>query len=514
MLLIGCQMVMLGRIDNAVAMWLLVPNIAAMLLGMRNLAIYCGVITITEIVGVLVCARVGWLPVGRAVVPEADFFMAFSLISVLLLCSLFAFIAQRTRQRLTRELTARNKALADALNETRLARNEAMEASLTKERFLANLTHEIRTPLNGILGTAELLEHTVLTAEQQPIAKALGVSIGNLVELVNRMLDHAKISAGHTKIEYAPLNLQQLAEELLGMFGARADEKRLAFEVVVAEGSSAWINTDGIKIHQIVGNLVSNAIKFTAHGSVGVRLYCTGPAAASERMRLIVEVADTGVGIAPERLATVFEPFVQGDASITRAYGGTGLGLSIARQLAELLGGTLRAKSLAGEGATFTLELPVDPTDAPLQAVAKQAPAGSSLAGLRVLLAEDNPVNQLVAKAMLKIMLAEVGVAGNGSEAVEMASEGDYQVILMDLQMPGMDGITATREIRLGEQLSSKRPVPIIAMTGNSPDDYGEACRQAGMDGFIMKPITLEQLRSVLTQLDINLKPLEGIGDE
>jgi signal transduction histidine kinase/ActR/RegA family two-component response regulator len=500
LLLFGYQLVLLGHIDNGVSVWFLALNVAPMILGMRNLAIYCGVITFTEIVGVVVGARAGWFPAGRVVVPEADVVMAASLIAVLILCGLFAFIAHRARQSLTRELTARNTALAGALDETRLARNEAMEASQAKERFFANLTHEIRTPLNGIAGTAELLEHTTLSAKQQPLARALGVSTRNLIELVNMMLDHAKIAAGHTKIERAPVNLRQLAQELLGMFGALAADKKIVFEVVVAEGSPTWIDTDAVKIKQIVGNLVSNAIKFTNHGSVGVRVHCAEPAGASDRICLAFEVTDTGAGIAPERLASVFEPFVQGDASITRAHGGTGLGLSIARQLAELLGGTLNVKSTPGEGTTFTLELPVAPADAPLQAAAEQIHAGQGLYGLRVLLAEDNPINQLVARAMLETMAVAVDVAGNGLEAVALACEGGYQVILMDLQMPGKDGITATREIRLHEQSAGKRPVPIIAMTGNSPDDYGEACRQSGMDGYLMKPIRLEQLRGVLLE--------------
>lgn len=510
LLLFGYHLILLGRIDNGVCVWFFAPNFAAMILGMRNLVKYCGVMTITEILGVLVGAHVGLFPAARVVLPDADVHMAVSMISVLIICGFFAFINLRAHQRLSKELATRNKTLADALEETRLARNEALAASLAKERFFANLTHEIRTPLNGIAGTVELLEHTALSTEQQPFSKALGVSTRNLIELVNNMLDHAKITAGHTKIECEPLNLRQFAQELLGMFGARAAEKKIDFKVDVAEGSPAWVNTDGIKIKQIAGNLVSNAIKFTSHGSVDVGLHCAVPVGASERLRLILEVTDTGLGIAPERLAAVFEPFVQGDASITRAYGGTGLGLSIARQLAELLGGTLHAKSLPGEGSTLTLELPVDPADIPLQEVAKQTHAGLNLGGLRVLLAEDNQINQLIAKAMLESMAAAVEAAGNGLDAVEMASAGNYQVILMDLQMPGMDGITATREIRLREQLANKRPVPIIAMTGNSPEDYGEACRNAGMDGFLMKPIRLEQLHSVLARLNLTSRSIRA----
>jgi CheY-like chemotaxis protein len=331
---------------------------------------------------------------------------------------------------------------------------------------------------------------------------------------VNTILDHAKITAGHAKIELGAVSIRQLAHELVGMFGAGAVEKSISLDVAVTEGSPDWIETDGVKVRQIVGNLVSNAIKFTASGSVNIRFHCTGQGESPKGTRLIVEITDTGAGIAPERLAAVFEPFVQGDPSITRVHGGTGLGLSIARQLAELLGGTVHAKSILGVGSTFTLDVPVASIDAPQHesATQRRVPQALNLTGLRVLLAEDNAVNQLVAKAMLETVVAEVDVANNGSEAVEMASAGDYHIVLMDLQMPLMDGIAATREIRLREQATDRRPVPIIAMTGNSPDDYGEECRQSGMDGFLMKPVTLEQLTNMLTRLDLSFTP-RGDGD-
>jgi signal transduction histidine kinase len=507
LLLFGYELALLGSINNGISVFFLAPNVAAMILGMRNLAKYCGTITVIEIVGVSVGSYVGRFPAGRVLLPEPELVMAASMIAVLILCSLFALIAQRARERLTNELTARNRELANALEETDIARNAALEASLAKERFFANLTHEIRTPLNGIAGTAELLERTVLSPDQQHLAKALWVSTRNLVDLVNTILDHAKITAGHAKIEHGTLRLHQLAHELVGMFGARAVEKNISLDVVVAEGSPDWIETDGVKVRQIVGNLLSNAIKFTTSGFVKVRFCCIGAADPHKGMRLIVEVTDTGTGIPPERLAAVFEPFVQGDASITRLHGGTGLGLSIARQLAELLGGTLRAESVPGEGSTFTFEVPVVPANAPQHVSDRQVPQTLSLAGLRVLLVEDNPVNQLVAKAMLEAVVAEVDLANNGLEAVEMVSTGTYHIVLMDLQMPLMDGIAATREIRFREQLSDRQPVPIIAMTGNSPDDYGEACRQSGMDGFLMKPVTLGQLTDVLTRLDLSFAP-------
>ena len=500
LLLFGYQLLLLARVDNGITVWFLVPIIVGTMLGMHRLALYCGVIAAAETVGVVLAARFGGLH-AQVVLPHPDLVMVMSIISVATLAALFASLTQRARERLIREVGTRNAALEEALEEARLARNEAIEAAQAKERFFANLTHEIRTPLNGIAGTAEMLQHTALSADQKPLAKALGASTRHLVELVNAMLDHAKMRAGHVRVERAPVQLHDMARDLRDLFRARAADRGLAFEVSVAENVPAWVETDAIKLQQIIANLVANAIKFTERGSVGLKLHCRPAARADGNMLLVVDVVDTGVGIAPEKIEAMFEPFVQGDTSIDRAYSGTGLGLAIARQTAQLLGGKLNVVSRPGLGSTFTLELPVSPVAAPPQAAVAPGAARKGSTELRVLLAEDNAVNQLVACAMLEKLQAQVQVADDGAAAVELAGKGDYQVILMDLQMPGMDGIEAAREIRRREQLAGKPPVPIIAMTGNSPDDYGDACTEAGMSGYIMKPVSLDQLRGLLSGL-------------
>ena len=500
LLLFGYQLLLLARVDNGITVWFLVPIIVGTMLGMHRLALYCGVIAAAETVGVVLAARFGGLH-AQVVLPHPDLVMVMSIISVATLAALFASLTQRARERLIREVGTRNAALEEALEEARLARNEAIQAAQAKERFFANLTHEIRTPLNGIAGTAEMLQHTALSVDQEPLAKALGASTRHLVELVNAMLDHAKMRAGHVRVERAPVQLHDMARDLRDLFRARAADRGLAFEVSVAENVPAWVETDAIKLQQIIANLVANAIKFTERGSVGLKLHCRPAARADGNMLLVVDVVDTGVGIAPEKIEAMFEPFVQGDTSIDRAYSGTGLGLAIARQTAQLLGGKLNVVSRPGLGSTFTLELPVSPVAAPPQAAVASGAARKGSTELRVLLAEDNAVNQLVACAMLEKLQAQVQVADDGAAAVELAGKGDYQVILMDLQMPGMDGIEAAREIRRREQLAGKPPVPIIAMTGNSPDDYGDACTEAGMSGYIMKPVSLDQLRGLLSGL-------------
>ena len=494
MLLFGYQLLLLASINNGIVLWLMVPFVAAVMLGRFRLAAWCMAIAIAETVGVVAGSRLGWLQ-PKVVVPEADMVMAASIVGVMALSGIFAYIALDARRQLTRELAVRNEALRHALEETGQARNVAVEASQAKERFFANLTHEIRTPLTGIAGTVELLRQTALSAEQGPLVKALWSSTGNLADLVNAILDHARMRAGHVSVDLAPVDLQALAGDLRALFGARAGDKGLEFEVGLDPGLPQWIETDGVKLRQIVSNLISNALKFTASGTVGVRL-----AAADGGHSLRVEVEDSGIGIAADKLQAVFEPFVQGDESIARSYGGTGLGLAIARQLAQLLGGTLDAESRAGRGSTFSFVMPLRPAQAPA-AVAPAAVAASAGSGLRVLLAEDNPVNQLVACAMLQRLQAVVDVAANGEQAVAMAESGGYHAILMDLQMPGMDGISATRAIRASECNSGRPPLPIIAMTGNSAEDYGEACTAAGMNGFITKPVKAERLREILAEL-------------
>lgn len=497
LLLFGYQLVLIGRIDNGITVWFLVPNVATMLLGLRGFAIYCGTATVAELVGIVVAARVGALR-GTVVVPEADLVMAASTVAVLALCGIFAGLTFRARRTLVREVQARNAALAAALEEAGAARTEAEEAVAAKDRFFANLTHEIRTPLNGIAGTAELLGRSDLTDDQRWVAEALRASTRNLVDLVNAMLDHARLSAGHAAIDLSPVDPRRVAAEVVDMFRAGAEQEGLTLAADVAGEVPAWVETDGIKLRQILANLVANAVKFTATGGIVVRVGAEGGPGPGDDPVLIVTVADSGVGIAPELLDDVFRPFVQGDASISRAYGGTGLGLAIARQFAVLLGGSLVVASRLGEGSTFTLRLPVRVVaDAP-GAAPDRDPGPATIAGTRILLVEENPLNRLVASAMLRRFGADVHVACGGAEAIDLATAERHAVILMDIQMPGMDGIEAARRIRAHERVAGLAPVPIVAMSGNSPDDYGEACAAAGMNGFLMKPIGIDELRSAL----------------
>jgi signal transduction histidine kinase/CheY-like chemotaxis protein len=525
--LLAFQLLLLGDVNTGITVWLLVPNFAAMINGARWIALGTTLATASLVSVVVVAKRFGWPIVGSEVMPGADVVMALSIVGSLVVIGVIARISLGARRQLMVEIEQRNLALAEALATAETARAAAIEAAEAKDRFFANLTHEIRTPLNGIAGTSELLRETELDAGQRSLTDALAASSENLVALVNAMLDHARLRAGHVGVERAPVEMRRAARDLHQLFAARATEKHLDFAVTLADEVPDWLETDGIRLRQIVGNLVANAIKFTARGSVRVRATLAPPDAFHAAPRLVVEVADTGVGIAPEQARSIFEPFVQGDASISRTYGGTGLGLAIARQLAELLEGTLAVRSLLGEGSVFTLAIPVRvveaPVEAPVEASATapappgeapsgEAPAGSACGSARdatsdatreqtrprVLLAEDNAINRTVASRMLERLGARVDIAGHGTEAVRLAAEARFDLVLMDLQMPGVDGIEAARRIRSAEVAERTARVRIIAMTGNDPLDYGDACLAAGMDGFLMKPVGLAELRAIL----------------
>jgi signal transduction histidine kinase len=517
LVLFGFELGLIGHVDNGITIWFIVPNVAVMLLGMRRAATLCAITTVAEVAAVAIASWAHLLS-SVATLPNPDLIMVMSLVGVLCVCGVLAWLVYRSRVGLLAEVQTQNAALNEALNEAHEARNEAVEASLAKDRFFANLTHEIRTPLTGIAGSAELLADGNFTGEQRMLADGLLASTRSLTTLVNAMLDHARLAAHRTTLEVAPVGTSQLAADLERLYRPVAEERALALAVVAAERVPVRIETDGIRLRQVLANLVSNALKFTERGSVRVAFdWEPGEAAAGT---FIAAVADTGPGIDPDLQAAIFEPFVQGDASIARRHPGTGLGLAISRQLAELLGGTIELSSRLGSGSTFTVRIPAtalpalaaepsrprppaDEAADPARAAPPPPPRPDDrdpLAGLRVLLVEDNPMNRAVATAMLRRAGAEVVAATGGAEAVGLAASTALDLVLMDLQMPGMDGIEATRRIRAAEATRGRQRLPILAMTGNAFEDYGEACADAGMDGFVTKPVTAVQLRGLVAR--------------
>jgi len=372
----------------------------------------------------------------------------------------------------------------------RKARDAANAANAAKSAFLATMSHEIRTPLNGVLGMAQAMARDELSDRQRGRLDVVRQAGETLLVLLNDLLDLSRIEAGRLELEDGVVDIAGLMQGVVSTFGPLATEKGLDLELEVEPALNGGWAGDPTRVRQIVHNLVSNAVKFTAAGRVRVR-------ALRRAGKLVCEVSDTGPGIAPERQGSLFQKFVQEDASTTRRYGGSGLGLAICRELTELMGGTIAVASQPGEGAVFTVTLPLVRAKTPI-APAPQADAQIPAGELRVLAAEDNPVNQMVLKTLLGQLGVEVVCVADGQAAVEVAAQGGWDVILMDVQMPVMDGPTATRLIRAREAAEGQARVPIIALTANAMAHQEAEYLEAGMDALVPKPLEVARLVDAL----------------
>jgi len=372
----------------------------------------------------------------------------------------------------------------------RVAKERAEQAAAARAAFLANMSHEIRTPMNSILGFTDVLLHGELTAVQRRHLDTVRNAGRALLRLLNAILDTAKLDKGAVELELHDFSLLALADELSSTMGNAAKAKGLTMSLHYDPALPNWIHGDELRVRQVLTNLMDNAIKFTGQG--GVSLSASLEREGDRRM-VHFAVNDTGIGIAPDRMQAIFEPFVQADASMNRRFGGTGLGTTICKQLVELMGGTLWAESTPGKGSTFHVRLPLL---AARDETVRSAAAPTQLPPLHILAADDVPQNLEVLLLLLAKLGHTVTGASDGAIAAQLAAEAKFDAILMDVQMPGMDGLEATRRIRADEAAQGRERTPVIAMTASVLERDREATREAGMDGFTTKPVDV----AVLTQ--------------
>ena len=378
------------------------------------------------------------------------------------------------------------------------ARLRAEAADRAKTVMLANMSHEIRTPMSGIIGFADLLAATPLSSGQQDYVENIRSSAYALLALINDILDLSKIEAGRLELESAPVDLKRLVEDAVGLLAVRSAEKQLRLVFTIDPSAPAAILSDSARLRQVLVNLLGNAVKFTDRGGVSLSVAATQEKDGSHRVDFAV--SDTGPGIPAEHRERIFESFRQVDSSISRKFGGTGLGLAICRSIVRQMGGAIEVESQVGSGSTFRFWIPARAVArSEVAAVRKPGIAGvrsSGLAPLRVLVAEDNPVNRKLAQAVLRELGYQPDFALNGVEALDRIAVHDYDVVLMDVQMPEMDGLEATRRIR--REHPAERQPRIVAMTAAAFPEDRKLCLDAGMDDYISKPMNMEELIAAL----------------
>jgi signal transduction histidine kinase len=400
------------------------------------------------------------------------------------------------------ELSSANQCLLEESQRVKQLASAASAGSKAKSEFLAVVSHEIRTPINGIIGMIDLLLDTELATDQRNYARTVHQSAEALLAILDDILDFSKVEAGKLTLESINFDLCKTVEDVVELLAVRAKCKGIKLLWSVAPETPVALRGDPHRLRQVLLNLISNAIKFTEHGEVSVAFSTNTQAGPVPELHCAVR--DSGIGLSEESSAKLFQPFAQADTSTTRVFGGTGLGLAICRKLVELMGGTIGVTSTEGEGSTFWFNVRLEKSLAP-DTIATAAPFGRAaeqngfcVPPLRVLLAEDNPVNQTVALHQLRKLGCEVEVARNGLEVVAAWQRAAPDMIFMDCQMPEMDGLEATRKIRVLEKERSLPPIRIFAMTASAMTGDREKCLQAGMDDYLSKPVKIDEISRLL----------------
>jgi len=475
-----------GMESNSAAWLLLSPVLAFMMVGARH-GIVVGLAAAAEFVAFWGVEALG-VPFPAGLPPDmAWLLLPFDYAIIAATISLILWAQAGIWDGVIARLDQTNQRLHGEVSTREEAEQRALAAAKARYTFLATMSHEIRTPLNGVLGLTEVMLHGELNDEQRELATTVRHSGQLLRALLDDVLDFSKIDSGRLDLEQVPVDLRRLCDDVVRLWEGPAAERGLDLAVRWSEPVPDWVVGDPTRLRQILGNLVSNALKFTEAGHVWVRV-------ERHDEQLVLSVEDTGRGISPAALEHIFEPFRQEDSTTTRKHGGTGLGLAICRRLATALGGELTVESELGQGTTFHVRLPFE--EAEPDAIPSQVDEGlPELEGLRVLVAEDNPVNRMVVRKLLERLGVRVTVAEDGERCVQAWTRDPPDLILMDCQMPVCDGYQATLQLRkLGAQ------VPIIALTANTMPGDRARCLAVGMDDHVGKPIRPEELRAALAR--------------
>lgn len=402
-----------------------------------------------------------------------------------------------------KELQEAKYELEEKVFELKIAKEEAEAAALVKEQFLSNVSHELRTPLNAVIGLSELLEMNDPKPEQVEDLQTLRYSGENLLQLINDVLDFSKINSTDLELEQIPFDLKDMLRQLDRSHRFKATDKSILFSVTTTGHVPASVIGDPLRLKQILNNLLSNAIKFTSEGEVN--LIIDGTQKDGNNVSLHFQVIDTGIGVGKDQVKTIFDPFKQADSATTRKYGGTGLGLAITNKLVSAFGATLKVESELGKGSTFSFEILVTETDKVVPTAMSElanstfATSNINLSGMRILMVDDNSVNLAVLGKILSKWHIDTRSASNGQEALELVQQEDFNVVLMDIQMPVMDGLTATSMIR--DLPDSKYlDLPIVALTASTLPEVVSRLYDVGMNGYVFKPFKQEELYNKLQE--------------
>ena len=469
-----------GMIFSPAYYWaIIIPSAAVLIIGIRVGAIW-GLITASCAIFLLITDVTGDYP-SLLSFAQLRYIHALSLVGLLIT----NLICIWTHTRLSTMALERERAINLELVGARL---DAEAAARAKGQFLANMSHELRTPMNGVIGMAQLLSYTKLDNEQQDMVRTVTETSNALLDIISNVLDFSKLEAQQQSLEVGAFNVRELAASVIQMTrAAYLGKENVELKYDVQLGDTDWHLGDGPKLRQVLLNLTGNAVKFTPEGEVLLTILKT----SSKHIRFAVQ--DTGIGIPPEKQAILFSPFAQADESTTRRFGGTGLGLSISHRLVGLMSGKLSLESQEGKGTRFWFDLVLDETEAPSDSHTFD-PDNFDTLPLRILVVEDNVVNQKVATRMLERLGCKVNIACDGLEALEQTAKSSFDLVLMDCDMPNLDGRSATRRLRE----RGERHLPIVALTASASVEERNRCLACGMNDFMAKPVRLETLKAIL----------------